>query len=171
MANETSMPRGLRIRSGGQSGADRAALDAAIITGHIYEGWCPKGGWAEDFPDPLGLLKNYPGLRETPSASPGERTAWNVRDSAATMILVPGPGYVSPGTDFTIACARRYARPCHVIHYLGDSAPARIRAVLTGLGEDQSINIAGPREHPGADERCLALLSGALGAPRGGAQL
>src|SRR6202035_3425584 len=40
--------------SGGQTGVDRAALDAAVLTGRPYEGWCPKGGWAEDFLRPPG---------------------------------------------------------------------------------------------------------------------
>ena len=39
----------MKIISGGQTGIDRAALDAAIEMGVDYGGWCPKGGWAEDF--------------------------------------------------------------------------------------------------------------------------
>ena len=92
MANFT---RGLRIRSGGQTGVDRAALDAAVLTGRPYEGWCPKGGWAEDFLHPPGLLTKYPHLRETPSKSPEQRTEWNVRDSAATVVFVPDSKYRS----------------------------------------------------------------------------
>ena len=49
-----------RIVSGGQTGADRAALDIAIELGIAYGGWCPAGGWAEDFPEPPGLLAFYP---------------------------------------------------------------------------------------------------------------
>jgi len=49
MANEKNFARGPRMRSGGQTGVDRAALDAAVLMGRPYEGWCPKGGWAEDF--------------------------------------------------------------------------------------------------------------------------
>ena len=71
MANFT---RGLRIRSGGQTGVDRAALDAAVLTGRPYEGWCPKGGCAEDYLHPPGLLTKYPNLMETPSKSPEQRT-------------------------------------------------------------------------------------------------
>src|SRR2546425_1493353 len=89
MAKEKNFTRGLRIRSGGQTGVDRAALNAAVLTGRPYEGWCPKGGWAEDFLRPPGLLPpgllmKYPHLMETPSKSPEQRTEWNVRDSAAT---------------------------------------------------------------------------------------
>ena len=55
------------VISGGQTGADRAALQAAIATGTPYGGWCPKDGWAEDLPRPPGVLALYPNLRETPS--------------------------------------------------------------------------------------------------------
>lgn len=165
MANKASMTQGPRIRSGGQTGADRAALDAALLTGRAYEGWCPKGGWAEDFLDPPGLLTKYPLLSETPAASPGQRTEWNVRDSAATMIFVPHASYHSVGTDFTLACAKKYGRPYNIIHYWEDGAAGHIKKMLSRLGEEQSINIAGPREseHPGTYDRCLALLLEAFG--------
>ena len=88
MAIEKNFTRGPRIRSGGQTGVDRAALDAAVLTGRPYEGWCPKGGGAEDFLRPPGLLTKYPRLMETPSESPEQRTEWNVRDSAATVVFV-----------------------------------------------------------------------------------
>jgi hypothetical protein len=39
----------MKIISGGQTGVDRAALDVAIERGISWGGWCPKGGWAEDF--------------------------------------------------------------------------------------------------------------------------
>ncbi len=80
----------LSIHTGGQTGVDRAALDFALARGLSYGGWCPRGGWAEDFPVAPGLLAEYPRLTETPSDLPEQRTAWNVRDSHATLILVRG---------------------------------------------------------------------------------
>jgi hypothetical protein len=71
----------LRIVSGGQTGVDRAALDVAVALGMPYCGWCPRGGWAEDMPEPPGVLARYPRLEETPSEDPAQRTRWNVRDS------------------------------------------------------------------------------------------
>ena len=56
----------IRIRSGGQSGVDRAALDFARQHRIEICGWCPKGGWAEDSDVPPGLLEDYPELTETP---------------------------------------------------------------------------------------------------------
>ena len=47
----------MKLLSGGQSGVDRAVLDAAVERGLDYGGWCPKGGWAEDMTTPSpGLL-------------------------------------------------------------------------------------------------------------------
>ena len=89
----------MKIISGGQTGVDRAALDVAIERGMTWGGWCPKGGWAEDFPDPPGLLAKYPKLRETPLSHPLQRTEWNVRDSDATLIITDGEDMsVSIGT-------------------------------------------------------------------------
>jgi hypothetical protein len=171
MTRENDTARGPQIRSGGQTGVDRAALDAAILTGRPYEGWCPKGGLAEDFLRPPGLLAKYPELTETPSESFEQRTEWNVRDSAATLVLVPHSNYRSQGTDFTIECARKCGKPFSIIHYLDEDAVIGIRNMISRLPEGQSLNIAGPREseHPGAYGRCLALLIEALGPARGGA--
>lgn len=78
-----------RIRTGGQSGVDRAALDFAIERNIPYSGWCPKGGWAEDYPDPPGLLRDYPELQETPSSGTEQRTRWNMRDADAILTIIP----------------------------------------------------------------------------------
>ena len=86
----------MQLISGGQTGVDRAVLDVAVERGIAYGGWCPKGGWAEDFPKPPGLLAKYPQLRETPLADPAQRTEWNVRDADACMIVVDAGGWVSP---------------------------------------------------------------------------
>lgn len=68
-----------KIISGGQTGADRAALDWAIAIGVSHGGWCPKGRKAED-----GEIDGRYNLRETPSADYPQRTEWNVRDSDGT---------------------------------------------------------------------------------------
>jgi len=62
------------IRSGGQTGVDRGALDAARAAGVPLCGWCPRGGWAEDAPEAPGIRLAYPELQETPSADPVQRT-------------------------------------------------------------------------------------------------
>lgn len=71
-----------RIQSGGQTGADLAALDWALASGVPHVGWCPAGRRNED-----GCIPDRYQLTETPSADHTVRTQWNVRDSDATAIL------------------------------------------------------------------------------------
>ncbi|GAA1947777.1 putative molybdenum carrier protein [Nocardioides panacihumi] len=148
-----------RIVSGGQTGADRAALDAAIAHGLEYGGWCPAGGWAEDLPDPPGLLVRYPGLCETSSADPAMRTRLNVRDSHATVV-VGGPG-LSRGSDLAVETAVRLGRPYLLVV---DEADA-VRCWLALLGSELTLNVAGPRERerPGVYAATWELLGTILG--------
>jgi hypothetical protein len=146
--------------SGGQSGVDRAALDFAIARGLDYGGWCPKGGWAEDFPDPPGLLARYPNLRETPDSDPKQRTEWNVRDSDATLILTRSVAN-SPGTALAVRLAQNYARPHLVVDIDAARAANRIRAWLREHPTIRALNIGGPRESqaPGIYRAVQTLLT------------
>ena len=130
------------IRSGGQTGADRAALDAARSVGVPITGWCPLGGLAEDCPCPPGLLLQYPELTETPTNDYYERTAWNVRDSDATLIMFPHELKASVGTEYTIKIAHEYGRPCLVLDHVD---VAKAIEWLDSLGDNLDLNVAGPR--------------------------
>lgn len=147
------------VVSGGQTGVDRAALDAAIAAGIEYGGWCPLGGWAEDLPTPPGLLVLYPRLQEAPSPDPAERTRLNVRDSDATLV-VRRPSVTSLGTDLTVAVARELGRPMLVT--TGDVED--VMAWLAGLGTRLTLNVAGPREShdPGIYEVTRRLMDQVL---------
>src|SRR3954469_19556270 len=102
----------MKIITGGQSGVDRAALELAINRNIPYGGWCPRGGWAEDFPQPPGLLARYPLLRETPLADPAQRTEWNVQESDVVLILINHDGLaVSQGTALAQRLAARENKP------------------------------------------------------------
>jgi len=160
---------GVKIISGGQSGVDRAALDAAIAHAIPYGGWCPHGGWAEDFPEPPGLLAKYPLLRETPVTDPAQRTEWNVRDSDATLILVERAGLtVSKGTGLATEFAARYSKPLAMIDLDGADAAARAIAWLdvqfSHAGDRLELGIGGPRESeaPGIYARARGLLDALL---------
>ena len=91
-----------KIISGGQTGVDRGALDAALHLGVAAGGWCPKGRLAEDGPIPA----RYP-LAETGSAAYEERTALNVMDADATLILASGPGGPKSLKGGTLATHRK----------------------------------------------------------------
>jgi hypothetical protein len=136
------------IRSGGQTGVDRAALDCAIALGLRYEGWCPAGGWVEDHPVSPGLLADYPLLVETPSSDPEQRTEWNVRDGDATLILVCRDAVaLSPGTRSTEIAAERLRKPCLVLPMFDDPDPGTVASFVAALGgRPVVLNIAGPRE-------------------------
>jgi hypothetical protein len=140
------------IVSGGQSGVDRAALDGAITAGLTYRGWVPRGGWAEDYPRPPGLLYDYPLLQEATSANPAYRTRLNVRDSDATLILWRGlERRLSGGTAATQRYCVMENRP-HLVANPDDLGVVEaIGAWLAALCPD-ALNVAGPRESgsPGA---------------------
>jgi len=132
------------ILTGGQTGVDRAAIDAALQIGIPCDGWCPAGRRAED-----GAIRpEYP-LRETPSADPDQRTRWNVFDSDATLIVAPAPLSGGTALSFTEALAR--ARPLHRADPT-DEGLEGARRWLTRLPPGRILNVSGPRESewPGA---------------------
>jgi hypothetical protein len=156
----------ITIRSGGQTGVDRAALQVAVALGVRYGGWCPKDGWAEDSPTPPGVRARYPLLVETPSADPRQRTAWNVRDSDATILMVKGDSPDSPGTEFTRVCAELiFQRPIFVVRVDERQSVTDAQRWLSNLVDGKpattfALNIAGPRESemPGIGDRASAVL-------------
>ena len=158
-----------RLVSGGQSGADRAALDVAIRLGIPYGGWCPRGGRAEDLPTPPGLLRDYPELVETPTADSAVRTEWNVRDSDATLLLTDRPDSLSGGTALTRDLAVRLGRPVLV------TSTGEVEAVRAWLREQSAqplvLNVAGPREskEPGLYAAASRLLEQVLAGADPGA--
>ncbi len=156
----------MKIVCGGETGVDRAALDAAIALRIPYGGWCPKGGWAEDYPEPPGLLAVYPNLKPTPSADPAERTRWNVRDSDRTLILVGAGGLAaSPGTGLTVQLAEQMGRPHLVVDAFDAGAAEAVSAWLAGTPAGLVLNVGGPRESeaPGIYAAARGVLTAALG--------
>ncbi len=155
-------PAGLRrVVSGGQTGVDRAALDAALALGIPAGGWCPRGRRAEDG----RIARRYP-LEETPAAAYAQRTAWNVRDSDGTLIL--NRGALDGGTLYTLQMALRHGRPFLVLALEGRITPARVRGWIT-RNRIRTLNIAGPREskRPGIYRETRALLGRLLAAGGG----
>jgi hypothetical protein len=140
-----------KIVSGGQTGADRAALDWALKNHLPRGGWCPKGRRAEDGAIP----PDYP-LTETPGESWSERTEANVRDSDGTAIFSLKEA-LSGGTLETLAMCVKYGKPHIHIHGHGhthsDSNDATAMVVTQArlLREwildchIRVMNVAGPR--------------------------
>ncbi len=130
-----------KVVSGGQTGVDRAALDAAIELGLATGGWVPKGRLAED-----GTIPDfYDTLRETDTSSYSQRTELNVRDSDCTLVL--SRGALHGGSLLTLKCAERYRRP--VLHVdLGANSMQEARTLLEdwlAVIDCTTLNVAGPR--------------------------
>jgi hypothetical protein len=129
-----------KIISGGQTGADRAALDFAIKNNILHGGWVPKGRIAEDGP----IAEEY-NLMEMPTDSYHTRTEQNVIDSDGTLIITHGP--LTGGSRYTYEMAKLHRKPCLVI----DLARTKIYEAGTTImiwGTDNKIstlNVAGPR--------------------------
>jgi hypothetical protein len=164
----------MRITSGGQTGVDRAALDVAIERGMPWGGWCPKGGWAEDLPEPPGLLSKYPRLKETPLPHPLQRTEWNVRDSDATLIVTDrGGAGASVGTSRAQEWAHHHGKPLLVVDATEPDAAQRaalwVKAQQARFGPDMTLSIGGPRESeaPGIYARARLLIAALLDHCRG----
>ncbi len=127
-----------RIVSGGQTGVDRGALDAAISLGLEHGGWCPRGRIAEDGPIPTRYQ-----LVETRTSQYRERTEKNVLDSDGSLILFRA--VLRGGTELTRRLAIQYRKP-HLLVDLAqplDESVIRQWLIVEGI---QVLNVAGPRE-------------------------
>ncbi|HET6631749.1 MAG TPA: putative molybdenum carrier protein [Rhodanobacteraceae bacterium] len=145
----------LTIISGGQTGADRAALDFAIAHGIAHGGWCPRGRRADD-----GVLDVRYKLRETESRNYRQRTRRNVEDSDATLILHLGE--LTDGSLYTFRCAERCGKPACVVALDAADCSAQVERVRAWLATHAVtvLNMAGPRESkcPGMHQQALAFL-------------
>jgi len=147
------------IISGGQTGADRAALDWAMANGMPHAGWCPLGRLAEDGP----IAPHYQ-LRETPGAEYLQRTEWNVRNADATMILSLTET-LAGGSLATAELAAAMGKPWrHISATDGDKAAEKHLRAFLQKHRPRILNIAGPRAsgEPEVGEFVRATLDAAL---------
>lgn len=129
-----------KIISGGQSGVDRAALDACLKAGFPCGGWCPAGRRAED-----GIIPTLYPLHEMDSVCYDDRTRQNILDSNATLIIYQND--LTGGTLLTYKLANTLNKPV----FLFKVSPFFIDECMEDLlyflknNSIEILNIAGPR--------------------------
>lgn len=138
-----------RIVSGGQTGVDRAALDAAIALGIAHGGWCPAGRLSED-----GSVPSRYELRETSSSEYPERTEQNVIDSDATLILYTDK--LKGGTRLTKRFCVQHGKPHLSVRLDQPSKKSEVRDWLSAW-RPTCLNVAGPRESTSPGIHGLAM--------------
>ena len=148
----------MTVISGGQTGADRAALDAAKAAGLRTGGYAPSQYWTERGPDPS--LESF-GL--VAGGSLAWRTERNVVTADATIVFAVRP---SPGSDMTVAMAARHGKACLVVNPWAPEAEREVRQFLD-MSRPAVLNIAGHRESraPGIYARVYGLLVSVLTRP------
>jgi hypothetical protein len=141
-----------KIISGGQTGVDRAALDAALELEIPCGGWCPKGRRAED-----GIIPSKYPLEETSSPDYPQRTEFNIQDSDGTLILTWGPPL--GGTLLTLKLARKHHKSYRLMDLAGGRDAPSVREWIN-KSKIEILNVAGPRESeaPGIYSRAMNFL-------------
>jgi hypothetical protein len=128
------------VISGGQTGVDRGALDAALDVGVPCGGWCPAGRTAED-----GVIPGRYPVTELAGGGYAERTQKNVEDSDGTLVITFGQP--SGGTAHTIEFCRALGRPQLVVDAAAvtlEDAVRRAASFVTSEGI-RRLNVVGPR--------------------------
>ena len=144
-----------KIISGGQTGADQAALDVAINLGIPHSGWIPKGRRTE-----AGTLPDKYKLKEMSSSSYPKRTEQNVIDSDGTLII--SHGKLTGGSSLTVKLAKQHKKEwLHIDLKInrGFSAAQLVKSWIA-LNDIKVLNVAGPRasEDPDIYEDTVRLL-------------
>ncbi|MCH7228732.1 putative molybdenum carrier protein [Haloferula sp. A504] len=130
-----------KLVSGGQTGADIAALDVALRHKFPHGGWCPKGRKSE-----AGPIPDRYRLQETPSASYLQRTEWNARHTDGTVIFTLA-AKLTGGSLRTAEFARKHGKP--LIHLSRSGGPYNSAEQLQGFVDEHGIrvlNVAGSRD-------------------------
>ncbi len=158
----------IKIISGGQTGADRGGLEAALYCGVPHGGWCPKGRKAED-----GRIPERYTLRETDTETYPQRTECNVVDSDATIVF--SQGAPAGGSLLTLELARRCGKPWYAVDLTRGSQAEHVAGIVSWLhGKAENaegtscgrppetcvLNMAGSREseNPGMESTVMALM-------------
>lgn len=149
------------VRSGGQTGADRGALDAAIEMDVLHRGWCPAGRRAED-----GSIPLHYNLQECESSGYHLRTELNVAESDGTVIFTYG-SVPTGGSSLTIGRCLIMHKPWVLVDLTQRSINDAVLDVVALIKNNRiyELNVAGNRESksPGIQELVRTIMVMVLG--------
>ena len=122
-----------KIISGGQTGADIAAIDAAIASNFPYGGWLPKGRKTEK-----GSLSMHYQMQEMTTGGYPKRTEKNIKESDGTVIFTHQN--LTGGSKLAGDLAERLGKPwLHINFNKTDSN--KVISLLSGWIKKNKINV------------------------------
>ncbi len=159
-----------KIISGGQTGVDQAALQAATNSGLEHGGWCPPGRICED-----GIIPDQFKLKETPQecdpSAPdiprSQRTIWNVRDSGGVLVFKGTKALRDQGTELALDSAKELGKPYLVVNLNHSDGAYRSETVIVKEitawvieNDIEILSVGGPSEmsYPGVYEKVYEFL-------------
>lgn len=149
-----------KIISGGQTGADRGALDACLILGVPHGGYCPLGRKSEDGEIPPAYM-----LIECKSSNYLVRTELNVKESDATVIFML-PNSKSRGSKRTVDFCVKHGKNFVILGAFPnrDKDATRLLEFLAQHAP-KTLNVAGSRESsvPGLSDHVHDVIVRVLG--------
>jgi hypothetical protein len=129
-----------KIISGGQTGANQAALDTAMKCGIPHGGWIPKGR-----PTGKGPLSEKYQLKEMATEGYLKPTEQNVLDADGTLII--SRGELTGGSALTKQLAMKHGKPFFHVDMNRFNVFKAARRIHKWIGSQsiKVLNVAGPR--------------------------
>jgi hypothetical protein len=155
----------IKVISGGQTGVDQAALQAAIDSDIKHGGWCPPARVCE-----IGKIPERYHLIETPDDRDlsaleiprSQRTIWNVRDSDGVLVLWDKKVtelQSDKGTKLALETANNLGKPFLIIDV---SKKVSVTVITNWISSTniEVLNVAGPSENtsPGIYDRVYEVM-------------
>ena len=147
-----------KVISGGQTGADRGGIVAAIQCGVSYGGWLPRGRMAEDGKVPA----EYTAMVEMTRGGYPKRTEANVVDSDGTVVF--SFGKLTGGSLLTRQLCKKHGRPFLYVDLGKETDPVLILSDWITEWDIEVLNVAGSREskHPGIHDQVVKIVKAVL---------